>query len=78
MRPSRVNLPNCWGTGFGNSGTKLSATGLFKDSDLEIDAILAKDPTVSLMFPKGDKSPVVDPEEGGLISKSPSPFRTSL
>ena len=64
VKPSRVNMLNCWDTGFGNSGTKLSATGLFKESDLDIDAIIAKDPTVSLMFPKGDKSPVLDAEEG--------------
>ena len=58
--PARVNLLNAWLAGFKNAYEKLLATGLFTAQDLDIDAILAKDKAVSLLHPKGDKSPIVD------------------
>jgi hypothetical protein len=57
--PRKVNLVNAWATGFRISYGKLLATGLLTATDLDIDAILAKDKTISLIYPKGTKEPLI-------------------
>ena len=77
VNPSRVNLVNGWATGFSNADKNLLKTGLFKAEDLDIDAIIAKDKTISLLHPKGNKSPVAnedgeDEDEAGLLGAGTS------
>ena len=74
--PRKVNLVNAWATGFRISYGKLLATRLLTATDLDIDAIPAKDKTISLIYPKGSKEPLIfnDADDGveAAVGDAPS------
>ena len=74
--PRKVNLVNAYATGFSISYDGLLKTGLYTAADLDIDAILAHDKTISLIHPKGSKEPlpINDADDGveAAVGDAPS------